>query len=391
MMKALRLALICMLALLLAVLPVAALAENAEPIEADIREIQKYGNLVLTISGTSLLEMGYEYGDIASVTIAGQTCDMPVVSNYSDVDNGNMLCRVIASDNPDEDAVILAINMGDLASTLGIATKTTLEEDPGFRWDYNEGYDDALTVSIAMGEKGGYADEYMIHQLVRSEVREDYPDLTDEQYANFRNVATTGMGPYVLYRSSSPVNPMINRNREADAAVNAAGIRTVMNLADNEETMKGYEGYAETYYSDLDVIALNLSVDFTAEDFRAGLAEGFRFLASHEGPYLIHCTEGKDRAGFTSAVLECLMGASADEVTADYMVTYANYYGVQLGTEQYDVIVRSNIAKSLATAFDIENIYDADLAAEAEDYLLEIGLSREEIDALKDCLGTDIQ
>lgn len=32
MMKALRLALICMLALLLAVLPVAALAENAEPI-----------------------------------------------------------------------------------------------------------------------------------------------------------------------------------------------------------------------------------------------------------------------------------------------------------------------------------------------------------------------
>ena len=391
MMKALRLALICMLALLLAVLPVAALAENAEPIEAGIREIQKYGNLVLTISGSSLLEMGYEYGDIASVTIAGQTCNMPVVSNYSDVDNGNMLCRVIASDNPDKDAVILAINMGDLASTLGIATKTTLEEDPGFRWDYNEGYDDALTVSIAMGEKGGYADEYMIHQLVRSEVREDYPDLTDEQYANFRNVATTGMGPYVLYRSSSPVNPKINRNREADAAVNAAGIRTVMNLADNEETMKGYEDYAENYYSDLDVIALNLSVDFTAEDFRAGLAEGFRFLASHEGPYLIHCTEGKDRTGFTIALLECLMGASAEEVTADYMVTYANYYGVEPGTEQYDVIVRSNIAKSLATAFDIESIYDADLAAEADDYLLEIGLSREEIDSLKDCLSTDIQ
>ena len=100
MMKALRLALICMLALLLAVLPVAALAENAEPIEAGIREIQKYGNLVLTISGTSLLEMGYEYGDIASVTIAGQTFDMPVVSNYTDVDNGTMLCRVIASDKP---------------------------------------------------------------------------------------------------------------------------------------------------------------------------------------------------------------------------------------------------------------------------------------------------
>ena len=231
----------------------------------------------------------------------------------------------------------------------------------------------------------------MIHQLTRSEVREDYPDLTDEQYANFRNVATTGIGAYALYRSSSPVNPKINRNLEADAAVNAAGIRTVMNLADNEETMKGYEGYSESYYSALDVIALNLGVDFTADDFRAGLAEGFRFLASHDTPYLVHCTEGKDRAGFTSAVLECLMGASAEEVTADYMVTYANYYGVQPGTEQYDAIVRSNIAKSLATAFGVESIYDADLAAEADAYLLEIGMTREEIDALKAKLGTDIQ
>jgi len=34
-----------------------------------------------------------------------------------------------------------------------------------------------------------------------------------------------------------------------------------MNLADNEETMKGYAGYNETYYSGLDVIALNLGTD----------------------------------------------------------------------------------------------------------------------------------
>ena len=390
-MKTFHRALICMLALLLAVLPLTAAAETAEPIEAGIREIQKYGNLVLTISGSRLLEMGYDYGDIASVTIAGQTFDMPVGSNFSDVDNGRMIIRVIASDNPDEDAVILAINMGDLATTLGIATKTILEEEPGFRWDYNEGYDDTLTVSIAMGEKGGYADEYMVHQLVRSSVREDYPDLTDEQYANFRNVATTGMGAYALYRSSSPVNPLLNRNREADAAVNTAGIRTVLNMADNEKMMKGYEGYAESYYSALDILALNLGMDFAADDFRAGLAEGFRFLASHETPWLIHCTEGKDRTGFAVAVLECLMGASADEVVADYMVTYANFYGVQPGTEQYDAIVRSNIASSLAAAFDIGSIYDADLAVEADDYLLEIGMSREEIDALKAGLGTDIQ
>ncbi len=109
------------------------MAETAEPIEAGIRGINKYGNLVLTISATGLLERGYEYGDIAAVTIDGQTYDVPVVSNYTDVDNGQMLIRVTPSDNPDENIVLLAINMSDLATSLGIATKSAIEEGPGFR------------------------------------------------------------------------------------------------------------------------------------------------------------------------------------------------------------------------------------------------------------------
>ena len=40
--------------------------------------------------------------------------------------------------------------------------------------------------------------------------------------------------------------------------------------------------------------ALNLGVDFTAADFKSGLAEGLRFFAENEGPYLVHCTEGKE-------------------------------------------------------------------------------------------------
>ncbi|MBR0367928.1 MAG: tyrosine-protein phosphatase [Clostridia bacterium] len=198
--------------------------------------------------------------------------------------------------------------------------------------------------------------------------REDYPDLTDAQYANFRSiatsgprktslcriphfgkpcktrflyeamlaktgffeVATSGMGARVLYRSSSPVNPKYNRNREADAAVNSAGIFTVINLADNEGEMKGYEDFAQTYYSGLDVIPLDLVVDFSADSFREGLAKGFRFMISHDAPYLIHCTMGKDRAGFTSAVLECLMGASAEEVVADEIAALRAKLGTDL-------------------------------------------------------------
>ncbi len=362
-----------------------ALPVLADEAPVTVTEIQKYGNLVLSIKGTDFLALGYDFGDIVTVTLNGQEFDMPVGSNYADVDQGSMICRVVVKPDADEDYMILAINMGDLATTALIAEKEKTEADPGYIWHYK--VEEPVPVGFVMKEKAGYYDQWVMHQLVRSENREDYPNLTDMEYANFRVIATTGMGEGKLYRSSSPVNPEINRNKQADAAAADAGVRTFINLADNDETMKGYEGFADSYYAKQNIIGLNLGVDFAADDFKAGLAEGFRFIAANEAPYLVHCTEGKDRAGFVSAVLEALMGASAEEITADYMVTYYNYYDVQPGTEQFSVIAASNIQKSLASAFGMASIFDGDLKAAAEQYLADIGLSAEEIAAVQANLG----
>ena len=362
-----------------------ALPVLADEAPVTVTEIQKYGNLVLSIKGTDFLALGYDFGDIVTVTLNGQEFDMPVGSNYAYVDQGSMICRVVVKPDADEDYMILAINMGDLATTALIADKEKTEADPGYIWHYK--VEEPVPVGFVMKEKAGYYDQWVMHQLVRSENREDYPNLTDMEYANFRVIATTGMGEGKLYRSSSPVNPEINRNKQADAAAADAGVRTFINLADNDETMKGYEGFADSYYAKQNIIGLNLGVDFAADDFKAGLAEGFRFIAANEAPYFVHCTEGKDRAGFVSAVLEALMGASAEEITADYMVTYYNYYGVQPGTEQFSVIAASNIQKSLASAFGMASIFDGDLKAAAEQYLADIGLSAEEIAAVQANLG----
>ena len=391
-MRKMRALLALALAALLA-LAVPVYAETAEcpRVETGVRDIQKYGNLVLDISGRALMALGYEYGDVLAVTIGGESFEAPICEDFQDVDVGMPLCCIIQAENPDANLVLLAINNGDLATWLGVASRVTIEEDPGFRWDYVGPYTDGVTVSLELSEKGGYLEGMALHHLEMSNERADYPDLTDEQYANFRNVATTGMGANVLYRSASPVSPEYNRNAEADAAVNAAGISTVLNLADSEAVMKGYEDYALTYYSRLDVIPLDLIVDYEAESFREGLADGLRFMASHEGPYLVHCTMGKDRAGFVCAVLECLMGASADEVVADYMVSYYNYYGVEPGSDIYAAIANSGILKSLGRAFGVESIYDADLAGCAEAYLEAIGMTADEIAGLKARLGADIK
>lgn len=376
------LALALALCLCLGLMPV--MAEEA-PIT--VTEIQKYGNMVLSISGSDLLAQGFAYGDGVTVTVNGQSYEMALGSNFSDVEQGSMILRVVIKPENNEDYALIAINMGDLATFAGVATKEKTEADPGYVWHYNEGVEVPVTVTIEIKEPGAYYDSWLMNQLVRSENREDYPQLTDAEFANFRAVTTTGVGENKLYRSSSPVNPEISRNKQADAAAREAGIKTFINLADNDQVMRGYEGFDESYYSNQSVITLNLSVDFAAEDFRLGLADGVRFIAANEAPFLVHCNEGKDRAGFVTAVLECLMGASAEEVTADYMITFYNYYGVEAGTEQYYAIAKANIQKSLAKAFELESIEGADLAKEAEEYLLAIGVSEEDIAAAKAKLG----
>ena len=387
-----RLSRLLALALACLALPLsAAHADVAEcpPIDTGVREIQKYGNLVLEISGDTLMDLGYEYGDLIRVTAAGVTMTMPICRDLSDVDVGANLCIVGVHQVTGESLVILVENGGDMATRLGLGTLTSIEEEPGFRWDLAEGFEDDIPITISLAEKGAYLDQLELHALEMSLEREDYPQLTDEEFANFRAVDTTGMGKNVLYRSSSPINPKYARNTQADTAVNAAGIRTVVNMADNESSAKRFEGYAQTYYSDLDVIFLDLIADYDSDPFLEGLAEGCRFIAEHEGPYLIHCTLGKDRAGFFCGVLECLMGASADEVVEDYMVSYTNLYGTLPGTEKYESIADNSI-QTLAEAFEIESIYDADLTDCAEAYLLRIGVSQAQIEALKARLSTDI-
>lgn len=358
-----------------------ALAEE-QSVSFPIYEIQKHGNLILAVHGSDFLAAGYDYGDIISAEIAGKEYTMPVGSNYSDVDSGEAVCRVKIDPESGDDAMILAINMGNLASDAGIAEKFETEDDLGFYWEYTEGIETPVEVKISMQEKGGYRNQWLIRQLTRTNERSDYAHLSDADFANFRPIATTGMGENVIYRSSSPVNPEIGRNTYADAAMREAGIATVINLADSEIS---YEGWEDSYYHGLNITMLGLEIDFAGEDFINGLAKGMRAIIAGEAPFLVHCNEGKDRAGYVSALLECLMGASAEEVMADYMVTYFNYYGTEPGTEQYNAIVEDNICKTMAAAFGIEDIRaeGTDLSEEAREYMVEtLKLTEEEVQAL---------
>jgi hypothetical protein len=77
-----------------------------------------------------------------------------------------------------------------------------------------------------------------------------------------------------------------------------------------------------------------------------------------------------------------------DEVIDDYMTTYYNYYGVEEGTEKYAAIVKNNLIQVLGTTFKVDDVYKADLAAEAKAFLMEdAGLTADEVTTLKSKLG----
>ncbi|MDO4545281.1 MAG: SAM-dependent chlorinase/fluorinase [Bacillota bacterium] len=366
-------------------------AADYSAFKGGVTEIDGYGNLVLSISSEELSEAGYEYGDMLKVTINDKAYDMPFCPSYSDVETGDMLVR-------DNDGVLtVAINMGDFATTGGIAEKTEAE-DGTYAWVFPKGETlEDVTVSLEMGEKGGYHDEYLIHHLERTNDRTDY--TSDQEFANFRNIAYGKLGENALFRSSSPVNNELGRSAYADDLAEAAGVQTVMNLADSNEMIETYftdAGFDSPYYRSLyekgQVKALQLGMDFSTADFRSGVAEGMRFFTSQEGPYLVHCTEGKDRCGFVSALLSCFMGASYDEVEGDYMQTYINYYHLSVGSEQYEAVIESNfvpILQIITGAGEGEDMTDMDLAAAAEEYLADIGLSKKEISSLKKNLSKD--
>lgn len=341
-------------------------------LKGEVVEVQKYGNLTMDLKPAEFYEAGFELGDLLKVTVGDQELEVPFVTSYSDVDTNSLLVR----DDQDANIIVVAINMGDFAKT------------------YNVEVGDEVTFSLL--EKEGYLSEYLLHQLERTNKRSDY--ATDSIYANFRSIATSGINPGVLYRSSSPINNTLNRAQYTDDLTGAVGMKTVINLSDSKEAAEEYmeeQGPKADYYKSLyekgNVITLDMGVDITSKDFGKKLAEGLRFLNEHEGPYLIHCTEGKDRAGFVAALLEALMGASLDEIVADYMTTYENYYKLEEGSEQYNAVADSNIKTSVTTvivgAKKDTDISDVDLAKAAEDYLKSIGMTADEIATLKENLS----
>ena len=331
-------------------------------VSGKVTEIEKYGHAILDVTIDDFQKAGFELGDIVTVTAGAFSEDVPYLNGYY-VDRGECLLRAY----PGDTNIAVCINYGNFAEKAGIH-----EGDP---------------VNIMMKEKAGALDLQEINDLRYSIDRNDY--ASDEEFANFRPVVTGK-----LYRCASPVNDFFKRARYSDALIREVGVKTVMNLDDTteEEIEKHFaeEGFASDYYKSLfddgKVIPLGMSMDYTSDQFGSDIVKGFTFLAKHDTPYLVHCLEAKDRAGFAAMVLEALIGWSEEQIVSDYMMSYKNYYGIEPGTTKYDMIAEKNVKEMLRFVAGLESgasLEGVELQPIAENYLIERGMSEEDVKTLE--------
>ncbi len=265
----------------------------------------------------------------------------------------------------------------------------------GDLWDIAE-LSDKDTAVITLEEKGKYRDIQNARDLHYSDDRDDYEG--DDVFSNFRSVKCTGIREGMLYRSASPCDDQHGRAPYVDKLIKENGIGYILDLADDNDKIDGYinsgdfdSPYFKELYDKGLVVPLSMNMDYSSDRFREGLKKGFEAIAENEGPFLVHCTEGKDRTGYFCMLIEAVCGASYDEIVDDYMTTYRNYYHLDEKTDsdKYRIIIRDVLDPMIINTIGNGNadIRNEDLSSCAQEYLLSIGSDADTVLRVRNKLG----
>ena len=340
--------------------------DNIPVVKGKITSYNEFGAATLSLTETDMTNAGFTLGDVISITIDDKK---EIVMPYYDgfyTRNGEFLCVAY----PTYPSICFTANNIGLPKEL-----TDLE---------------GHSVTVRMKEKGGCLDVQTALSMKYSNERIEYPDLADAEFANARTVKAGNIPSGILYRSSSPFSNDIKRDFYVSEYLQQEKVRTVLNLADSEEKMLSYKDippYSLSLWKEGNVILCPLKADPTADDYNNRLIEALKQLPSRPAPYVVHCMEGKDRTGYVCALFEGLCGATYEEIVADYLVTYDNYYYINPAKDP--VLCNTLVSLRLNTCLmhyanvsDESQLPNIDYAKAFSSYLLSHGMTQQQLDAL---------
>lgn len=339
---------------------------------------ESFGGVYIDITIDDFNRLGFEYGDSVDVEFSNgyKLEGIPYYNGYY-----TSIGDPLVVGYPGYPHIEVAINFGDPL------------------WDVS-GVQAGDTANVTLREAGAFSSIQEAFDITYTDNRADY--TSDEQFANFRALRGGSIKPGAVYRSASPIDNEHNRAPYVEELMKQAGVMYIVDLSDNG--VEADEFVAEDKAQGIDVsrfeelsasgcvALLDLSANYPSQSYARTLAGGLVSMTEHDGPYLVHCVEGKDRTGFVCLLLEALCGATYDEMLSDYMETYANYYGITKESDpsKYEAISNQQFAdmlRTIAKASDGADLTAIDYATPARDYLKMGGMTDSQIDALVDRLA----
>lgn len=345
--------------------------------EVKFEDIGEHGQIELPFKHQDFIDAGIEYEDTVKVTFLDKTIIVPFAPSYRCTYSGGSL---LVDFEGKTNIALLAFH----ANFVTIHKIAVFLENDDRTIDIlpSKFVKFPIKFTFELDKKKGYHDTFLIYDLKRTNNRDDYKELSDEDFCNFREVSCGRIKNGILYRTSSPIDPALGRNKYADDCLKKYGIKTIINLCDNEDEAKSYPGYSDTYYSKQKILFLNCNADVSSYNFGKSVLKTMRFINENDGPYVIHCLEGQDRTGAMLAIFESLLSASRQELIIDFMKTYENYYKVERDSFQYETIAKGELQTEIANirGFSYGTL---DILKNPESYLLFLDLLEEDLAKFK--------
>ena len=341
--------------------------QKKEPILENyaIHHDDEFGGAYINIGAEQFNALGFAYGDSVDISFTTGNKEWKDVGYYNGyyVPAGQELLVAY----PGYEHIKFCINYGDdIYNDNGFSeeTKVTIKLNTAAKY---KAIQDTLSIS--------YSDDI-----------NEYPSR--EAFANFREMKGGNLKEGILYRGASPVDNSRNRTATVDALLEENHIAYNIDLADKNTDGAKYQvhNYFQSLKDNNKVIFLGMAAAYKKDDFSAKMKTLFETILANDGPYYIHCLEGKDRTGYVCMVIEALCGATYEELIEDYFITYKNYYGIEKNTDKYNAIKELHIDEMIRYVFSFENnvkLLGAAYHTKANNYLLSIGLTQNQIDTVQ--------
>ena len=333
---------------------------------AGITQDSKFNSCTVNITIADFTELGFNLGDSCDIKFSNgyELKDVPYYNGFYVKNAYPVIVAYPSSTN-----ILITYNNTGIWDVAGLSEKDT--------------------VDICINTAKKYLETQETFGQSYAVSRDKYD--SDEEFSNFRALKGGNLKDNLVFRGASPVDNSRNRAKITDELLEKNEIKSIVDLADTKENMQNYfensdfaSKYTKNLYEEGKDILLGMGSNYSSLTYKESVVKGFIHMLETDGPYYIHCMEGKDRTGFVCALLEALMGATYDEMCEDYMLTYKNYYKItkEYTPEKYNAIVDlyfDSFMEELSGSIDKNVLKNSDYTIFAKKYLKEGGMSEEEI------------